>query len=106
MISVPARKEECKKLMYYGKVEICGINTAKLPVLTESEKTELLKRAKSGDKAARETMINGNLRLVLSVIQRFTNRTTFFRSAALVLSRQSTILTQILMYAFPHTAYP
>lgn len=74
MISVPARKEECKKLMYYGKVEICGINTAKLPVLTESEKTELLKRAKNGDKAARETMINGNLRLVLSVVQKFASR--------------------------------
>lgn len=60
--------------MYYGKVEICGINTAKLPVLTESEKTELLKRAKNGDKTARETMINGNLRLVLSVVQKFASR--------------------------------
>ena len=60
--------------MYYGKVEICGINTAKLPVLKESEKTELLKLAKSGDKNAREKMINGNLRLVLSVVQKFTGR--------------------------------
>lgn len=57
--------------MYYGKVDICGINTAKLPVLTEKEKIELLKLAKSGDKNAREKMINGNLRLVLSVIQKF-----------------------------------
>ncbi|MGN0629179.1 MAG: RNA polymerase sporulation sigma factor SigG [Oscillospiraceae bacterium] len=60
--------------MYYGKVEICGINTAKLPVLKESEKTELLKRAKVGDKKAREEMINGNLRLVLSVVQKFAGR--------------------------------
>ena len=60
--------------MYYGKVEICGINTAKLPVLKESEKTELLKKAKAGDKKAREEMINGNLRLVLSVVQKFSGR--------------------------------
>lgn len=60
--------------MYYGKVEICGINTAKLPVLKESEKTELLRLAKSGDKKAREKMINGNLRLVLSVVQKFSGR--------------------------------
>ena len=63
-----------KMCMYYGKVEICGINTAKLPVLKESEKTELLKRAKAGDKKAREEMINGNLRLVLSVVQKFAGR--------------------------------
>ena len=60
--------------MYYGKVEICGINTAKLPVLKESEKTELLKKAKAGDKKAREEIINGNLRLVLSVVQKFSGR--------------------------------
>ncbi len=60
--------------MYYGKVDICGISTSRLPVLTEDEKTELLKKAKSGDKAAREKMINGNLRLVLSVVQKFTGR--------------------------------
>ena len=60
--------------MYYGKVEISGINTSKLKVLTESEKTELLKRAAKGDGKAREELINGNLRLVLSVIQRFTGR--------------------------------
>ncbi len=60
--------------MYYGKVEICGINTAKLPVLTEKEKTELLKLSKNGDKIAREKMINGNLRLVLSVVQKFSGR--------------------------------
>lgn len=60
--------------MYYNKVEICGVNTAKLKVLKEAEKVELLKRSKEGDKQAREELISGNLRLVLSVIQRFTNR--------------------------------
>lgn len=60
--------------MYYNKVEICGINTAKLPVLKESEKIELLRRAREGDAEARQEMINGNLRLVLSVVQKFTNR--------------------------------
>lgn len=60
--------------MQWGKVEICGINTAELKVLKEKEKTELLKRIKNGDKKAREELINGNLRLVLSVIQRFVNR--------------------------------
>ena len=60
--------------MYYGKVEISGVNTAKLKVLKESEKTELLKKIKEGDMKAREELINGNLRLVLSVIQRFNGR--------------------------------
>jgi len=60
--------------MQFNKVEICGVNTANLKVLKESEKMELLKRVKQGDKKARENLINGNLRLVLSVIQRFTNR--------------------------------
>ena len=60
--------------MYYGKVEISGIDTSKLKVLNEEEKTELLKRVAEGDEKARETLIKGNLRLVLSVIQRFTGR--------------------------------
>ena len=60
--------------MQYNKVEICGVNTSKLKVLTEKEKTELLKRVREGDKKAREELINGNLRLVLSVIQRFQGR--------------------------------
>ena len=60
--------------MHYNKVEICGVNTSKLTVLTESEKEDLLKKVKSGDKKARDELINGNLRLVLSVIQRFTSR--------------------------------
>ena len=53
------------------KVEICGVNTAKLPVLSREEKEQLMKRIKDGDMAARETFIKGNLRLVLSVISRF-----------------------------------
>ena len=57
-----------------GKVEICGVNTAKLKVLKNEETIELLKRTKQGDMEAREQLIAGNLRLVLSVIQRFSNR--------------------------------
>ena len=53
------------------KVEICGVNTAKLPLLSAQEKTELLKMIKEGDKQARDKYIKGNLRLVLSVVQRF-----------------------------------
>ena len=60
--------------MQYNKVEICGVNTSKLKVLTEEEKIELLRRVKKGDMKARDELISGNLRLVLSVIQRFTNR--------------------------------
>ena len=60
--------------MYPNKVEICGVNTAKLKVLKEKEKRELLERMRQGDASAREELINGNLRLVLSAIQRFTNR--------------------------------
>lgn len=60
--------------MYINKVEICGVNTSKLTVSKEAEKVELLKRAKAGDEAAREELIQGNLRLVLSVVQKFTNR--------------------------------
>ena len=60
--------------MYVNKVEICGVNTSKLKVLKESEKTELLSRVRQGDMAAREELNNGNLRLVLSVVQKFTNR--------------------------------
>ncbi len=56
------------------KVEICGVNTSKLPVLSNEEKNELFERIKQGDESAREEFINGNLRLVLSVIQRFGGR--------------------------------
>jgi len=60
--------------MYYNKVEICGVDTSKLKVLKESEKMELLKKYKNGDKNARKQLISGNLRLVLSVIQKFSGR--------------------------------
>ena len=60
--------------LYQAKVVICGVDTSKLPVLKEKQKEELLKKVKAGDDNAREELINGNLRLVLSVIQRFTGR--------------------------------
>ncbi|MBR6680918.1 MAG: RNA polymerase sporulation sigma factor SigG [Clostridia bacterium] len=60
--------------MYYNKVEICGVNTSQLKVLNDDEKRELLIKTKQGDMSARQDLIYGNLRLVLSVIQRFTNR--------------------------------
>lgn len=60
--------------MYIGKVEICGVNTAQLPMLNEQQKTELLRAARQGNPAARQQMIQGNLRLVLSVVQKFSGR--------------------------------
>lgn len=57
-----------------GKVEICGLNTAALTTLTDAEKKELLLRAHAGDEAAREKLVIGNLRLVLSIVQRFSQR--------------------------------
>ena len=60
--------------MYKNKVSICSVDTSKLPVLKEKEKEALLVKVKNGDANAREELINGNLRLVLSVIQRFTGR--------------------------------
>ena len=60
--------------MLQGKVEICGVNTAQLPVLKSAETRSLLEKARGGDKAAREKLISGNLRLVLSVVQRFAGR--------------------------------
>lgn len=59
---------------FSNKVEICGVNTSELPVLKEKEKMELLKKARNGDKTARDKLVSGNLKLVLSVIQRFSNR--------------------------------
>ena len=68
------------------KVEICGVNTSKLPLLSAKEKDELIKKVKAGDKEAREKYIRGNLRLVLSVVQRFSGNgeiwMIFFKSAA------------------------
>ncbi len=60
--------------MYVSKVEICGVDTSKLPLMKEKDKMHLLREVKSGNKTARDQLINGNLRLVLSVVQRFSNR--------------------------------
>jgi len=60
--------------MMVNKVEICGVNTAKLPVLTNAQMRELFESMHTGERSSRDRLINGNLRLVLSVIQRFTNR--------------------------------
>lgn len=60
--------------MAVNKVEICGVNTSQLPVLSNREKTELFRRIKQGDSAARDAFVEGNLRLVLSVIKRFGSR--------------------------------
>lgn len=57
-----------------SKVEICGVNTAKLPLYKEAEMMEMIEKVKAGDKETRDKFIQGNLRLVLSVIQRFSNR--------------------------------
>lgn len=60
--------------MYYSKVEICGVNTSKLKTLTDEEKHRLLMLTKAGDKNARQELISGNLRLVLSIVKRFNGR--------------------------------
>ena len=60
--------------MYHNKVMICGVNTSRLKVLTEAEKRELMIRVREGDENARRDMICGNLRLVLSIVQRFAGR--------------------------------
>lgn len=59
---------------FNSKVEICGVNTSELPVLREKEKMELMHAARNGDEPSRDKLISGNLKLVLSVIQRFANR--------------------------------
>ena len=63
-------KSPYRRTPMQGKVEICGVNTARLKVLTQKEMDQLLLRAKDGDENARQALIEGNLRLVLSVIQR------------------------------------
>ena len=60
--------------MQFGKVDICGINTATLPVLKEADNMQLLQKYKAGDRQSRNKIVEGNLRLVLSVVQRFSNR--------------------------------
>ena len=91
--------------MIKNKVEICGVNTAKLKILSEAEKEALFARLDSGDKSAREPLILGNLRLVLSVIQRFANRNEnifiFFIRNVLTRSRRIP-----MFFKFPkHTFY-
>ena len=56
------------------KVEICGVNTANIKVLSNDEMIELFKKYKSGDKSAKDTIINGNLKLVLSILRKYNNR--------------------------------
>jgi len=68
------RKRAKGRIVLFNKVEICGVDTSTLRVLTEAEKTALLQRVRQGDRQAREQLVSGNLRLVLSVIQRFTGR--------------------------------
>lgn len=84
--------------MALNKVEICGVNTSKLPVLKAEEKEELFKRIKEGDEQARELYIRGNLRLVLSVIRRFQNSNEnaddLFQIGCIGLIKQSTISIQ------------
>ena len=60
--------------MYHNKVEICGMNTSHLKILTDEEKRDLLQKTKAGDEKARGELIYGNLRLVLSIVQRFSGR--------------------------------
>ena len=60
--------------MYYNKVEICGVNTAELKTISDDKKKELLIKSRNGDTTARQKLIDSNLRLVLSIIQRFSNR--------------------------------
>lgn len=71
---VDLQTEGVSKQMMINKVEICGVNTSKLPVLNSTEMRRLFEIMQAGEKEARSKLINGNLRLVLSVIQRFTNR--------------------------------
>ncbi len=61
-------------MLYTHKVEICGVNTAQLKTLTDEEKRELLVLSRNGDREARKELILGNLRLVLSIVQRFSSR--------------------------------
>ena len=94
----------------YNKVELCGVDTAQLPVLSEAEKRQLLTRARAGDAAARQAMIEGNLRLVLSVVQRFAQRgeiwTTCFRWGASGSSRPVDNFDPAQPVRFPPTACP
>lgn len=96
--------------MQGNKVEICGVDTSKLPVLTHKQMMALFERIHAGDEAAREEFIQGNLRLVLSVIQRFGSRpakipTIFFRWDALALLKPSTTLMSVKTCVSPPMRY-
>ena len=86
-----------------NKVEICGVNTSKLPVIPKERKEELFLKIQAGDTEAREEFVQGNLRLVLSVIQRFNNRgeniDDLFQVGCIVLSRLLIILTSHRMFS-------
>lgn len=75
-----------------GKVEICGVNTARLKVLSQKDMDKLLLRAKDGDEDARQQLVEGNLRLVLSVIQRFDKRGEKLNPYRVVTSQLSGVL--------------
>ena len=94
----------------YNKVELCGVNTAQLPVLSESEKRQLLLQAHAGDTGARERMVEGNLRLVLSVVQRFAQRgenlDDLFQVGCIGLIKAIDNLTLPSRCGFPPTACP
>lgn len=99
--------------MALNKVEICGVNTASLPVLAPEEKEELFEKIKAGDKEARERYIKGNLRLVLSVIKRFQNSSEnaddLFQIGCIGLMKaidnfDTTLMVKFSTYAVP-TAY-
>ena len=91
------------------KVEICGVNTSNLPVLSKEEKEELFIKIKAGDEEARQKFIYGNLRLVLSVIQRFYGRgesaDDLFQVGCVGLIKQLIILIYLKMYNFQHMQF-
>ena len=96
--------------MYAGKVELCGVDTARLPVLSEAEKSRLIKAARAGDRQARQEMVQGNLRLVLSVVQRFAGRgenmDDLFQVGCIGLIKPSTTLTRRRTCGSRPTALP
>ena len=92
-----------------SKVEICGVDTAGLPLLTAKESDELMRRLKEGDEEARRKFIVGNMRLVLSLVKRFwaknANADDVFQAGCIGLLRRSTALTRIWASAFRRTAF-
>ena len=93
-----------------NKVEITGVNTARLETLTEAKKTQLLLEVRQGNLRAREQLVSGNLRLVLSVVQKFSGRSEnpddLFQVGCIGLIKASTTLTPALMSGFPPMLFP